>query len=155
MYKNCLLILFGCLTSLATINVHFFTEEFRICYSIIHCVSIYRVNRWQKKYFTILDFTMEIDGFFGPMAVIFIAHIFIKLIVNIGISTGILISLKEGTPILFFIGICTMYIYMYISNVYLRCKDSYLEMKSSIERYSCILSFHTESSLIDSSSRSQ
>ena len=103
MYKNLSLILFGCLTSLASTSLHFLTEEVGIWYSNIHGVSSYRVNRWQKIYFTIVDFIMEIDGFFGPMVVIAISHIFIRTIIDISMLAEILLGLNEGSPIVFFL----------------------------------------------------
>ena len=103
MYKILSLILFGCLTSLASMSLHFLTEEIGIWYSNIHGVSKYRVNRWQKIYFTILDFIMEIDGFFGPMQVIIISHILIRIIMDISISAKILFGQKKRNPIVFFI----------------------------------------------------
>ena len=100
-YKQFSLILFVCLTSLASMSVHFLTEEVKICYSSIHGVSRYRINRWQKIYFTILDLITEIDGFFGPMAVISIAYVFIQLVMNISLGIQFLLGLEEGNLILF------------------------------------------------------
>ena len=100
-YQQFSLILFVCLTSLASMSVHFLTEEVKIWYSSIHGVSRYRINRWQKIYFTILDLITEIDGFFGPMAVISIAYVFIQLVMNTSYGILILLGLEEENPIMF------------------------------------------------------
>ena len=102
-YKLFSLILFVCLTSLASMSVHCLTEEVKIWYSSIHGVSSYRINRWQKIYFTILDLIMEIDRFFGPMAVIIITYVFIQTIINVSVAIEILLGLLEGDLILFFL----------------------------------------------------
>ena len=46
---------------------------------------------------------MEIDGFFGPMAVIIITYVFIQTIINVSVAIEILLGLLEGDLILFFL----------------------------------------------------
>ena len=76
-YKDLIFILFICLIWLASKSIQVIVNDVETRFSKIQDVSVHRVIEWKRNYFLTLDWIEEINGFFGPVLVICLAHIFL------------------------------------------------------------------------------
>ena len=87
-------ILFVCLTCVASKGIQTIIDDVQSQTSIFHNESGNRVRKWRQSYGMIHDFIEEVDQFFGPVLLIFFARMFVIFVITVFQLT--LVELKES-----------------------------------------------------------
>lgn len=74
------MIIFVCLTWVASITIQGIIDEVEIQLTLIKDMSIQRIRKWRRIYFTTFDFIEEIDVFFGPVLLLIFMNSFALIV---------------------------------------------------------------------------
>ena len=74
-FQDLLVVLFLCLTYLATITNETIIQDVSTRSFQWRNVSLYWIRQWKKNYFAVQEYVKEIDRFFGPTLIITFAKI--------------------------------------------------------------------------------
>ena len=80
-FQDLLVVLFLCLTYLATITNETIIQDVSTRSFQWRNVSLYRIRQWKKNYFAVQEYVKEIDRFYGPILIITFAKISVHTIV--------------------------------------------------------------------------
>lgn len=76
-------ILFTCLTCVASDGIQIIIDDVPSQSLMFHSESSHRVRKWRRSYGLIYDFVEEVDRFFGPILLVFFARKFIVFVITV------------------------------------------------------------------------
>ena len=76
-------ILFVCLTCVASKGIQIIIEDVQSNASMFHNESGHRVRKWRHSYGLIHDFVEEVDKFFGPVLLVYFARMFVIFVITV------------------------------------------------------------------------
>jgi len=100
-FQDLLMVLFLCLTYLATITNETIIQDVSTRSFQWRNVSLYWIRQWKKNYFAVQEYVKEIDRFFGPTLIITFAKISVDIIVTCSVVVNWIFQIEARNPLLF------------------------------------------------------
>ena len=100
-FQDLLVVLFLCLTYLATITNETIIQDVSTRSFQWRNVSLYWIRQWKKNYFAVQEYVKEIDRFFGPTLIITFAKISVDIIVTCSVVVNWIFQIEARNPLLF------------------------------------------------------
>ena len=108
MFQDFTVVLFVSFTWIASMNIQAIAEDVSVYFASMRDAPSQRILKWQKNYFTTLEYIEEIDHFFGPTTLIIFATLLFQTCVYSFIVTNFFLNAAAtGIPQIFVVKMIT------------------------------------------------